>query len=212
MVTGSLFGSISEPSNSMQRGALYYDANIWSHPTSQIHIVWYVTCNPNMWVITVSSLGCLRCGGWQGRMVQEPQGREGERLCSGNQDSFYMVVLISPQARQSLRCVCEWVCVRRGMCMYASVKGWAGAGQLCVPLCLNYHLWMFKLVCAWNFYAGCRRCYLHAHARAHAGVDSSPLCQVCEHAYLKVTVCERATMFLLCRHNRVRLLLRTQAH
>ena len=45
-------------------------------------------------------------------MFQEPQGSEGEgeSLCSGNQDSFYTEVLISPRDTSSLRVEC--VCVR----------------------------------------------------------------------------------------------------
>ena len=146
--------------------------------------------------------------------------RERERLCSGNQDSFYTVVLISPQARQSLRYVCvrECVCVckRACICMFLLRDG-----QLCVPphvlnshlcmfnpsLCGNWvHMlffplnWLEKVLCA---------CYV-CNSWKQMGVDCSPLCQVCEHLLEGDSVWDRETVFLLSLHNRVRLLLRTQ--
>lgn len=69
--------------------------------------------------------------------------REGTRLCSGNQDSFYMVVLISPAGYtepEMFVCVCPSVSLWERGSMYVCACEW----QLWAPLCLNFHLCMFK--------------------------------------------------------------------
>lgn len=104
----------------------------------KIHIVWYVTCNLNMWVITVSSLGCLRCwrmAGQDGSGASGERGREGasmfweprQLLYEGfDQPSGY----IEPESR-----VCVCVCAS-GAC----------GGYSRVLLCLNPHLCVLKLL------------------------------------------------------------------
>lgn len=104
----------------------------------KIHIVWYVTCNLNMWVITVSSLGCLRCwrmAGQDGSGASGERGREGasmfweprQLLYEGfDQPSGY----IEPESR-----VCACVCAS-GAC----------GGYSRVLLCLNPHLCVLKLL------------------------------------------------------------------
>lgn len=122
----------------------------------KIHIVWYVTCNLNMWVITVSSLGCLRCwrmAGQDGSGASGERGREGERErpCSGNQDSFYTKVLISPQDTSSLRVECVRACVRSMWWLFTCPLVFKSS-SVCVKafiLCHVFNEQVVKGVCVW---------------------------------------------------------------
>lgn len=88
-----VFGAISVQSNSEERFITMPISGHTQLAKSILFDMWHVTsiCEWLLFHLWV----CLRCGGWQARMVQEPQGREG--------GSVYVlgtraVVLISPQA------------------------------------------------------------------------------------------------------------------
>lgn len=168
----------------------------------KIHIVWYVTCNLNMWVITVSSLGCLRCwrmAGQDGSGASGERGREGasmfweprQLLYEGfDQPSGY----IEPESR-----VCVCVCAS-GAC----------GGYSRVLLCLNPHLCVLKLLFYVMFLMSrlLKVCVCVSRESRWAWTSRRHAAERCEHCYLKVTVCARGRgdrVLPLSRRDRVRL-------
>ncbi len=132
------------------------------------------------------------------------------------------LVLISPQARTSLRCVweCVRVCVweRERACVCMCLWG-AGDGQLHVPLRLHSHLYMFK-PCVWSFL-----CFFFLNEQIVEGAMCM-LCVIPESKWARTSWrCAKRVNTLTWRWQsvreveglcscclQVRLLLRTQAH